>query len=72
VYVFEDPNALFEQDRIDETGELRWQVLGMSGTAAILLVAHTVREALGRGVIRIISARPASREERNRYEETSD
>ena len=44
MHVFEDPYALFEQDRTDEAGELRWQALGLAGEAAVVLVAHTVRE----------------------------
>ena len=69
-HVFEDPYALFEQDRTGETGELRWQVLGLVGGVAVLLVVHTVREENADEVIRIISARRATREERNRYEQT--
>ena len=41
--VFEDPYALFEQDRTGEAEELRWQALGLAGGVAVLLVAHTVR-----------------------------
>ena len=66
--VFEDPYALFEQDRIDETGQRRWQALGSAGGIAIVLVAHTVRDE--GEIIRIISARLATRKERNRYEQT--
>ena len=40
------------------------------GGVAVLLVAHTVREENANEVIRIISARRATREERNRYEQT--
>ncbi len=70
MHVFEDPYALFEQDRIDETGELRWRALGLTGGIVVLLVAHTVREEGEDEVIRLISARRATREERNRYEQT--
>jgi uncharacterized DUF497 family protein len=68
--VFEDPYALFEQDRTGETGELRWQALGLVGGVTVLLVAHTVREESADEVIRLISARRATRKERNRYEQT--
>lgn len=68
-HVFQDPDALVEQDRV-ENGELRWQTIGMIGGALLLLVAHTV--ALGDDepdeTIRIISARRANRTERRRYE----
>ncbi len=68
--VFQDPYALFEQDRTGEAGELRWQALGLAGGVVMLLVAHTVREEGGDEVIRLISARRATRKERNRYEQT--
>jgi len=68
-HVFEDPDALVEQDRI-EGGELRWQTIGMIEGALLLLVAHTV--AFGDDepdeTVRIISARRANRRERKRYE----
>ena len=65
---FADPFALVEQDRI-EGGELRWQTLGLVGGVALLLVAHTVRSEAEDEIIRIISARKASRKERERYDE---
>lgn len=68
LHVFEDPDALVEQDPI-ESGERRWQTLGLVGGILLLLVAHTVRfENEEDEVIRIISARRADRQERNRYE----
>ena len=43
--IFDDPHALFEQDRTDnETGEPRWQAIGLAGGTAVLLVAHTARD----------------------------
>lgn len=66
--VFADPFALVEQDRI-EGGEYRWQTLGMVEGCLLLLVAHTVRDEDGTEIIRIISARRASRKERRRYEQ---
>jgi uncharacterized DUF497 family protein len=69
MHVFSDPGALFEQDRIDETGELRWQALGLVGGVATLLVVHTVREEGEDEVIRLISARRATGKERYRYEQ---
>ncbi len=70
MHVFEDPYALFEQDRIDETGELRWRALGLTEGVAVLVVAHTIREEREAEVVRLISARRATREERHRYEQT--
>jgi uncharacterized protein len=68
MHVFDDPHALFEQDRVDEAGEPRWQAIGLAGAAAVLLVAHTVREDAEGEVVRIVSARRATRKERERYE----
>jgi uncharacterized DUF497 family protein len=69
--VFDDPHALFEQDRTDnQTGELRWQAIGLVEGMVLLLVAHTVREEGQDEVIRLISARRATRKERARYEQT--
>ncbi len=67
--VFDDPYALFEQDRIED-GQLRWRALGLAGGVVLLLVAHTVREEGHDEVVRLISARRASRRERQRYGET--
>lgn len=67
--VFADPFALTAQDRI-EGGEYRWQTIGMVGGTVLLLVAHTCRDDDGTEVIRIISARRTSRQERKRYEQT--
>jgi uncharacterized protein len=66
--VFLDPFALVEQDRI-ESGERRWQTIGMVEGRALLLVAHTVGENDNIEVIRIISARRAEPKERRRYEQ---
>jgi uncharacterized DUF497 family protein len=65
--VFDDPYAFTEHDRI-EGGERRWQTIGLAGGTAILLVAHTFREG-DVEIIRIISARRATRQERLRYEQ---
>ncbi|MEP5821224.1 BrnT family toxin [Tateyamaria sp.] len=70
--VFLDPLHLSVQDRV-EGGEQRWQTLGQIGGVAVVLVAHTFTEDGPTDapveVIRIISARPATRRERTRYEE---
>ena len=71
VNVFDDPYALFERDRTDdETGELRWHAIGVLGDVMVLLVAHVVREEGQDEVIRLVSARRATRRERSRYEQT--
>jgi uncharacterized DUF497 family protein len=70
--VFLDPLHLSVQDRV-ESGEQRWQTLGQIGGIAVVLVAHTFTEDGPTNapieVIRIISARPATRRERKRYED---
>jgi uncharacterized DUF497 family protein len=66
--VFADPYALAELERIED-GEERWQTIGVVEGLVMLMVAHIVREQDDIEVIRIISARPANRGERRRYEE---
>ncbi|MGA9055448.1 MAG: BrnT family toxin [Terriglobia bacterium] len=70
MHVFDDPHALFEPDRGDEFGELRWHAVGLIEDVAVVLVAHTIREEGGDEIVRMISARQATRQERKRYEET--
>lgn len=58
----------FTVDWIDDRedyGELREISIGLCDGAAVLVVVHTDRN----GVCRIISARPALRNERKRYEQ---
>jgi uncharacterized protein len=66
--VFDDPFALAERER-NENGEERWQTIGQVEGLTILLVAHTVHEEGWDEVVRIISARQASRKEREHYEQ---
>ena len=68
VRVFSDPLAISRQDRI-EGGEQRWQTLGMVDGVLLLLVAHTVQDDGEGEVIRIISARQATRKEKRDYEQ---
>jgi hypothetical protein len=70
IHVFDDPHALFELDRTDEFGESRWHAIGLIAEVVVVLVAHTIREEAGDEIVRLISARRATREERKRYEET--
>ena len=67
--VFDDPNFVLIQDRIDEeTGEQRWHALGLAGVAPLLIVVHVYREDKhGEEIIRIISARKADKREGRRY-----
>ena len=70
IHVFDDPHALFELDRADESRELRWHAIGLIAEAVVVLVAHTIRENAEDEIVRLISARRATRQERRRYEET--
>jgi len=71
ILVFADPYVLMEQDRV-EGGELRWQTIGMVGGIVVRMVAHTVRDEGVDEIIRIISARRATRKECKRYEESRE
>lgn len=64
VGVFEDELAITIEDQ-DAEGELRFITIGMDFTLKILVVVHASRVA---DVIRIISARKATRKERLTYE----
>jgi uncharacterized DUF497 family protein len=69
--IFRDPLFVSLKDRIED-GEQRWQTYGKVGNRLLMMVAHTVREEDAHGatieVIRIISARYASRKEQKIYE----
>jgi len=62
--VFGDPLALTIEDPDHSLDEVRFLTIGISKSQALIVVAHTERE----GVIRIISAREPSRQERKQYE----
>jgi hypothetical protein len=74
-YVFRDPLYISVQDRIED-GEQRWQTLGFVEGLLLLTVAHTIQEYQDEeryvDVIRIISARPATKKERRRYEDENE
>ena len=62
--IFEGPVLSWLDVRYDY-GEERYISVGSVGAGAVLVVAHTERN----GSIRLISARPASRKERQAYHE---
>ena len=66
---FLDPLHLSREDRIVE-GEERWQTIGMVNGVLLILVAYAVVDDKEE-VLRIISARRVTRQERIEYEETS-
>ena len=61
--VFDDPCCVTFVERVTD-GEERWQAIGSIETVIILVVVHTYREEVSEEVVRIISARPATRRER--------
>lgn len=66
--VFTDPDALDWDDPEHSESELRYKRLGASITGRILIVGYTHRRVKdGKEIIRIISARQATRKERRAY-----
>ena len=63
--VFEDVLSVTFPDPDHSIGEERYVTIGMSELGRLLIVSHTDRE----NRIRIISARPANRQEKRFYEE---
>jgi uncharacterized protein len=65
--VFGDHFVLLVPDGYED-GEERWRAYGEIGGATIIMAAHTYRTRNGQEKIRIISARLATRYERQKYE----
>jgi uncharacterized DUF497 family protein len=65
--VFKDPQFLSLPDEYEF--EERWRTMGLVNGVVVLLVVHTMRRDNDEDVIRIISARKATRREREIYEE---
>ena len=63
--VFEDEHALLASDDAHSAREDRFVLLGLTGRARLLVVVHCVRES--ESVLRIISARKATRREQDQY-----
>ncbi|MCL2014925.1 MAG: BrnT family toxin [Defluviitaleaceae bacterium] len=62
--VFTDSNALLEEDTRHFYGEERFTILGMSEETRVLMVCHCYKD---NGIIRIISARKATKQETKKY-----
>ena len=62
---FADEHALLTEDPEHSVGEDRFVLLGLSAKLRVLVAVHAYRE--DQGVIRIISARKATRSERDIY-----
>ena len=67
VTVFYDPDSLIIPDPDHSDQEERFIILGYSELLRLLVVCHCYRES--DAVIRIISARKATKQERKSYEE---
>ena len=63
--MFSDEQALLLADAGHSVEEDRFVLLGVSAALRLLVVSHTYRE--GDDVIRVISARKATRSERAQY-----
>ena len=66
ITVFADERAILLDDSSHSVGEERFVLLGLSAPLRILVVAHCYRD--DDGVIRLISARKATRTERAQYD----
>ncbi|OGQ50573.1 MAG: hypothetical protein A3I10_07685 [Deltaproteobacteria bacterium RIFCSPLOWO2_02_FULL_57_26] len=69
---FLDPEGLDGEDLEHSLSEPRRLRLAKSGLGRILVIAYTVRRRGHEEITRIISARRASREERQRYKVKKD
>jgi uncharacterized protein len=65
---FADPLSVTIADPDHSVRETRYLLLGTSEYGRLLVVAHTERG----GLVRLVSARPATRHERRDYEEGTD
>lgn len=66
-YILDDPLVLIVYDRFEE-GENRYHAIGMVGHKCLVLV-HAYPDPDDENLIRAISLREATRDERRRYEE---
>ncbi len=67
-YVFSDIYALSRYDDEHSDKEDRWVLLGKSLNKTLLLVVHTFRDKNGVEFTRIISARKATKKEKQSYQ----
>ncbi len=66
--IFYDENCIIDLDTRFDYYESRYQAIGKVNNALVLLVAHTYRDRDGEEVIRLISARPANKQEKQLYD----
>jgi uncharacterized protein len=68
--VLSDALAVTFFDAEHSQDEERWLSLGQTSEGSLLVVIHTfVETGLGSALLRIISARPATKNERKQYEQ---
>ena len=68
LYVFSDQFALNRFDDEHSEDEDRWVLLGKSLNETLLLIIHTFRDDDGTEFVRIISARKATKKEKQAYQ----
>ena len=68
-YVFSDPYALSQYDVEHSDEEDRWVLLGQSLNQALLVVVHKFINESGIEIVRIISARKATKNEMKTYQQ---
>ncbi len=73
--MWDDPAHIIVFDR-HENNEDRWHAIGLVRAVLILTVVHTYRrmdeDQEGEELVRIVSARKATKDERKRYEAQDD
>ena len=67
--IFRDPNLLSIPDEEHSESEERWLTMGLDDKGILLVISHTFKNASVTVVIRIISARTATKTETKQYEE---
>lgn len=68
-YVFADPFALNKYDDEHSIEEDRWVLLGKSINEVLLIVVHTFKDDDNIEYVRIISARKATKNEQQSYQQ---
>ena len=70
IEAFEDSECITDDDISNSIAEDRYQTIGKISNGAVILVAFTILQNFSSNneVIRVISARKATRQERKRYE----
>ena len=67
--VFDDPHCITFVERVTD-GEERWHGIGSIENIVLIVVVHPYEAHQPEEIIRIISARPATRHERKLYAQT--